>query len=367
MRLVPDFLSAVRALIIPVLVAVVVCCTEASSRVADTPQDSAESRGGLLGMNTAKWMDDDLEHALALMQELTVKWVRSGVAWERIEPFPGKYDWKRLDRMVNMTKDHNLHLLITLRAFNPWAGTRMPEKQTQPQSHRAATPPKNLAQFARFVGGVAARYRGSGVCWQIENEPNLSVYWLGTREEYARLLKAGYAAIHQADPGAVVVSGGIACEFFEHTGVPQKRLAHLKPWFDAVFESKSYDAIDMHNYFIPERGNPWGLTFGEYIRAVKSWMKEKDVAAPLWITEFAFPSGPLTVKRKNVLFTPDHQARFLRQAALEAKAEGVQHLFWMFMRDTAEGQGNHLGLAARNGKPKKAWDEFIHLEAAEKE
>ena len=51
---------------------------------------------------------------------------------------------------------------------------------------RAATPPKDMAQFARFVKAAAARYKGRGVCWQIENEPNLDVYWLGTREEYVR-------------------------------------------------------------------------------------------------------------------------------------------------------------------------------------
>lgn len=159
------------------------------------------------------------------------------------------------------------------------------------------------------------------------------------------------------------VRSGIACEFFEHFGAPQQRLAHLKQWFDAVFDSKAFDAIDMHDYFIPEEGNPWGITFGGYIRAVRGWMKEKEVRAPLWITEFDFPSGPLTVRQKTVSFTPDQQSRFLEQAVSQAKAEGVQHVFWMFMRDTEEGQGNHLGLAARDGTHKAAWDEFVRLAA----
>ena len=76
------------------------------------------------------------------------------------------------------------------------------------------------------------------------------------------MLKTAYTAIHAADPDAVVVSAGIACEFFEHLGAPQQRLARLKPWFDAVFDSRAFDAIDMHNYFIPEEGNPWGIAFG---------------------------------------------------------------------------------------------------------
>jgi hypothetical protein len=144
--------------------------------------------------------------------------------------------------------------------------------------------------------------------------------------------------IHESDPDAVVVSAGIACEFFEHLGAPQQRLARLKQWFDAVLDSRAFDAIDMHDYFIPEEGNPWGITFGGYIRAVKSWMKEKGVRTPLWITEFDFPSGALTVRQRTVSFAPGQQARFLEQAVSQARAEGVQHLFWMFMRDTEQGQ-----------------------------
>ena len=322
---------------------------------------AADSGRDLLGIDMAKWMNDDLNHSLSLVEELKATWVRCGIAWEQIEPSPGEYDWEHLDRVVNQTRQHHLRLLVTLRAFNPWAGIRIPARQNQAHANRAATPPKDMAQFARFVGAAAARYKGRGVCWQIENEPNLGVYWLGTREEYVHLLKSAYTAIHAADLDAVVVSAGIACEFFEHLGAPQQRLARLKQWFDAVFESGAFDAIDIHDYFIPEDGNPWGITFGGYIGAVKSWMKEKGVRAPLWITEFDFPSGPLTVRQKTVSFAPDRQAGFLEQAISQARTEGVRHLFWMFMRDTEQGQGNHLGLATKDGRHKAAWNEFARL------
>jgi len=341
----------------PMPVALMLCCMGVFAQSAA----AADPGPGLLGIVMTKWMNDDLNGSLSLVEELKAKWVRCGMAWEQIEPSPGKYDWEHLDRVVNQTWQHNLHLLVTLRAFNPWAGIRIPEKQNQARAHRAATPPKDMAQFARFVKAVAARYKGRGVCWQIENEPNLDVYWLGTREEYVQLLKTAYTAIHESDPDAVVVSAGIACEFFEHLGAPQQRLARLKQWFDAVFESRAFDAIDMHNYFIPEEGNPWGITFGGYIHAVKSWMNEKGVRVPLWITEFDFPSGPLTVRQKTVSFAPDQQARFLEQAVSRARAEGVQHIFWMFMRDTEQGQGNHLGLAAKDGRHKRAWNTFVRL------
>ncbi len=345
--------------LVVLLSTVVLCCMGSFAQRTVSPHDHPDPGPGLLGIDMTKWMNDDPAGSLALVDALNAKWVRSGVTWAKIEPSPGQYDWAHLDQVVNESAQHHLRLLVTLRAYNPWAGIRIPEKQ----NHQAATPPKDMAQFARFVQAVATRYKGRGVCWQIENEPNLDVYWLGTREDYVELLKTAYAAVHEADPDATVVSAGIACEFFEHLGAPQPRLARLKGWFDAVLESKAFDAIDMHNYFIPEDGNQWRITFGGYIRTVKGWMKEKDVRAPLWITEFDFPSGPLTVRQETVSFTPDQQARLLGEAVAQARTEGVQHLFWMFMRDTEEGQGNHLGLATRDGTHKEAWDEFARLAA----
>ena len=90
-------------------------------------------------------------------------------------------------------------------------------------------------------------------------------------------------------------------------------------------------------------------------------MREKGVRAPLCINRFDSLSGRFTVREKTVVFAPAQQARFLEQAVSQAKAEGVQHIFWMFMRDTGQGQGNYLGLASRDGKHKKAWNEFVHL------
>jgi len=354
-------LSWASAKIILLFAVFVPFCWGGVAGKAAAPRDGTNLDGALLGVDMAKWMNDDLDHSLPLVETLKVKWVRFGIAWERIEPSPGRYDWEQLDRIVNETARHRLHLLVTLRALNSWAGTHHAGNSHETEGHQAATPPKDLAQFARFVGAIAGRYKGHGVCWQIENEPNLDVYWLGTREDYVHLLKTAYAAIHKADPAATVVSAGIACEFFENLGAPEQRLAHLKPWFDAVLESKAFDAVDMHNYFIPEEGNPWGITFGGYIRTVKGWMKDKGVRTPLWITEFAFSSGPLTVRQKTLSFDAGQQSRFLDHAVAEAKTEGVQHLFWMFLRDTEDGQGNRLGLTARDGKTKEAWNQFVRL------
>jgi uncharacterized protein YvpB len=68
-------------------------------------------------------------------------------------------------------------------------------------------------EFAAECGKIAARYKGSkNIAWEIWNEGDLrgeaSVYL--EPEIYAPILKAASAAIKAADPGAVVVLGGLA-------------------------------------------------------------------------------------------------------------------------------------------------------------
>ena len=42
------------------------------------------------------------------------------------------------------------------------------------------------------------------------NEPDNPDYWLGSVEQFSELLRVGSAAIHEANPSAKVVMGGLA-------------------------------------------------------------------------------------------------------------------------------------------------------------
>jgi endo-1,4-beta-mannosidase len=174
--------------------------------------NTVEPNNDFLGINKTEWMDKDMDYSLGLMNKLGVKWIRYFIHWGEIEPSPGHYNWTGLDQMVDSAKRHGLRILVTLRASNRWAGRNVPKAQRASfrvaiAHSNVATPPKDWKEFSRFIKKLALRYKGQGICWQIENEPNLhDIYWWGTKEEYVHLLKAAYTAIHENDPDAIVLA-----------------------------------------------------------------------------------------------------------------------------------------------------------------
>jgi hypothetical protein len=74
-------------------------------------------------------------------------------------------------------------------------------------------PPDDPQDLADFMGNMATRYKGRVQAYEIWNEQNLRREWEGaplSAADYVGLLGAAYQAIKAVDPGAIVVSGGMA-------------------------------------------------------------------------------------------------------------------------------------------------------------
>jgi polysaccharide biosynthesis protein PslG len=160
------------------------------------------------GIHTFLWWRPEIARRdLALVQDLGFGWVKQSFAWRDIEGLePGKYDWYRPDLIVDEIEEAGLKLLVRLDRQPFWS--QAPGEELQENA-----PPADLADFSRFCGVVADRYRGRIAGYQVWNEPNLSREW-GERPPdpaaYTELLKGCYLAIKGADPGAIVVSAGLA-------------------------------------------------------------------------------------------------------------------------------------------------------------
>ncbi|MHB8895005.1 MAG: beta-galactosidase [Candidatus Geothermincolia bacterium] len=317
---------------------------------------------GIFGMELQADLMKEYENVFASMDELGVQWVRIGAAWAKLEPSPGQFNWLALDGLVGAARSHGISLLVTVTAISPWGSSKVPSKLGKP-GYVASSPPLDMNRYSSFIESVVARYRGQGIAWQIENEPNAPAFWNGTREQYLELLKVAYAAAHRADPGAVVLPAGLACGFSGKQNL-ESDLAQIRSWHDSIMDSGAFDALDAHDYYPPEQDNPFGLTFRGYLQKIKSWMDAKEVDVPLWVSETGISSAPFDFGRGTASFTPEQQAEDLRLIYGDAAAEGITHLFWYKLEDTPEGVFTNMGLLATDHSRKPAWDAYRELAAA---
>lgn len=339
------------------LIAALVGTAASCGGVTDAPEVSR----GIFGMELAPQLMKNYPDAFARMGELGVDWVRIGVGWAKLEPEPGRFEWSSIDGMVASARGQGMSIMVTIMGLSLWGSKRVPANVGKQGGYLASSPPKDINQYAAFVEALVGRYRGQGIAWQIENEPNGPAFWDGTREEYIEVLEAGYRAAHRADPEAVVLAAGLACTFSRPEVLAEKMEA-IRSWYDAIMDSGAFDALDAHDYYPPEEGNPLGLTFRDYIREIKGWMEARGVDVPLWMSEAGVSSTPADFGWIKVPFTPERQAGDLRLMYEEAAAEGVAHVFWYQLVDTPdEGLFSHMGVLAPDLAPKPAWETYHQM------
>jgi polysaccharide biosynthesis protein PslG len=155
------------------------------------------------------WRLDALERDLNLTREMGFDWVKQTFSWRDIEGYAkGEYDWFRPDAIVEAAEEVGLELIVRIDRQPLWAVQALPEAEITPHQ-----PPVDYQDYGDFCGALAARYKGRVAAYQVWNEPNLSREW-GNKQpspsEYTALLKLCYEAIKAADPGAIVISAGLA-------------------------------------------------------------------------------------------------------------------------------------------------------------
>jgi hypothetical protein len=153
------------------------------------------------------WKAEIARRDLTLIQQMGFTWVKQSFAWRDIEgAAKGHFDWAIADDVVRRVNNRKLKLLARIDRQPVWS--QLPG--TPPADN---APPANLQDFADFCYALADRYRGKIAAYQVWNEPNLAREW-GNRHPdpagYVALLKACYASIKRADPGALVISAGMA-------------------------------------------------------------------------------------------------------------------------------------------------------------
>jgi hypothetical protein len=240
----------------------------------------------------------DMGETLLLAQGLGVGWVKEQVEWRTIEHGPGDFDWEPLDRAVDGCAAFGFKLVLGVVHAPDW--TRAAEGESGP--------PADYAEFGRFMGQLAARYRGRVAAYELWNEPNLAREWQGDTLDPARfvaLVAEGSKGVRAADPGALVISGAPAVTGINDGVVAVDDRVFLHGMYQAGV-AQWVDGIGVHPYgFANPPDESWqdathvassyndhpSFFFRDTLEDYHAIMLEYgDTERQLWATEFGWPS-----------------------------------------------------------------------------
>ena len=321
--------------------------------------------------------------------------VRIAVPWATVAPSPlpasfdprnpddPAYTWSGIDAQVQLAVTHHLQPLLTLYEAPAWA-------QTGPGDLNNGALRVNVRAFGDFAAAAAARYDGmhDGLprvrYWQAWNEPNVNVYlspqFTGQRPTspamYRSLVNAFAASVHAAQPGNLVVAGGLSPFTVERgatvtigplrfmrqllcmsAGSRPRPTCHTKVDFD-VWAHNPYTSGDATHHAANHDDVSLGdlPTMRQLLDAAYQAGQIASTAVPaFWITEFSWDSNPPDPHGVPLAL----HARWTAEAVYQAWNSGVSLLVWLQWRDAPYPQDSYQsGLYFVDGRPKPALTAF---------
>jgi hypothetical protein len=281
--------------------------------------------------------------------------LRIAFGWDAMEPERGHYDWSFWDEFVRIASEEFGIRLIPYVCYTPrWAASDDGEDFWR-------SPPRDPEDFARFMTALVNRYKHAIHSWELWNEPDNRAYWLGTREQFASLVRSGSRAVRAVDPKATIVLGGIATE-----------TDYLEELFRLDRIAPAVDVVNLHSYF--ETWHPDAIeTLPAYVSRAAEVVRDYGENEPLWMAETGYSS---VGERPNVSevyrahhrgeHTAEAQANALARTCVLALATGELPLVaWYRINDlpsteTVIGDDNnrHLGIRTIEGADKPALTTF---------
>ena len=233
------------------------------------------------------------------MKNAGVKWVTTILYWSAIEPNKGVYDWSSFDAKARNAQAAGMDVFVLLTGNPSWAAP-LP-----------GGPVNNPQDLVNFVTLMAERYDCDGVddaaghpCvhyWSFYAEPDNGDlgraqqgkgYWGHNGAGYAAMLSQVSPAIHNANPRAKVLIGGLAYDWFEEDRGPFVRsfLGDTLAALNALGGARAYlDAVAFHYYPMSSR---W-LTIREKAQEIQAIMINHGVGdLPLLSPEMGYWSSP---------------------------------------------------------------------------
>jgi hypothetical protein len=326
--------------------------TSTTRSTAPAPaRPAGASRSGALAVGVqfhGMWDDYTNSQRLVALDKLAaahLRWVRVDMAWsgfeDRCRGCVNRWYLDLANFVVDSARARGFKVLVTLWGTPGWAN----------RGAGQLAPPVDAAEYGRFSGWLAARFKGRVAAYEIWNEPDSDSFFSGTLPQYVGLLRAAYPAIKTADPDALVVLGGPT--------------ANNTPWLGSVYAAggrNSFDVLATHPYMAPgdlppetpdRRGD--NIYLLSHVAAVRKLMVANgDAGKPIWFTEMGWSSHPNSGAEPNwmrgvsLAQQADYSARAIR--FIRANYPYVTNMFFYNDRNRSSGnlQVDNYGLLNRD-------------------
>jgi len=302
------------------------------------------------GINTFLHQEVEVEkreESARLINDAGFHWIRQEFPWEDIE-ISGRGDfvdrrnnpggvnaWAKYDNIVDIAEEYNLEIIARLDNPPSWS-------RSQPDDVIGSfAPPDDYDDFANYAAVVVERYEGRIRYFQVWNEPNIFPEWGNQNvspEQYTDLLCRTYAAIKEANPDAIVITGALA-PTSELTGRDFNDFIFLQRMYDAG-AGDCFDILAVQGYGLwsgptDRRMRPIVVNYArnQFIRDIM--VRNGDADKAIWISEMGWNTAPEDVEPRYGRATVDQQARWAPIAYQRAEQEwpwmGVIN-YWYFKR-----------------------------------
>ena len=315
----------------------------------------ADPAGFLYGVSAHIEQDTsrDAERQLAAASQIGIGVLRMGEEWSGVERQPGQFIWNQLDERVELAERYKMQVQMLLAYGNELAAS--PEARAaaarataageyEPWQKAVRAAPDDAA-WRRYVHTAVEHYRGRVKLWEIWNEPDLSNFFLGSTDDYIRMLRSAYDEVKRADPESQVMTAGFAT-------VHQHDWKKLNPNLQQRVLAEASDAFDIHA--VHEHGE-----FSGFVKAVDGdlarFRRAMKHSAPLYFNETAASSR---------LGREHEQAVTLVKKLSFARARGAVGFTWYDLRNDGNNPQDYehnFGLLTRALEPKPAYAAYNEL------
>jgi len=302
----------------------------------------------------------------SVMADIGAGWERVVLSWADIQPDgPDDFSWlgRTLPpRALESELRRGVRVAGLLQFTADWAATdaKDPGRSVPRNLDLPDDDPQNY--WARFVFETVKYYTGRIDEWIVWNEPEFepndvagsgTFTWLGSDEQFARLMQVAYRAAKRANPRAVVSFSGTSYWVDQNAGRPQfyERYLRLVSADPAAKASSLYhDAVALNLYRAPD-------DLVRLHQSFKDLQQRYGVDVPVWLLELnAMPTNDRAIPCfERHAFNPiqttlEQQAAYAIQAlALAAAVDYRRIAFYQMVDDNPCQQSAVWGITRDDG------------------